>query len=90
MKKPRPTGMAQNPIVNAPRGTNSAQSDQEAASQKISGCQYCHKRLAAATPKQKFCSNRCRLLSWAARELVKDLMSGKAKGLNEFFEKLGT
>jgi hypothetical protein len=34
-----------------------------------------------ARPKQKFCSNRCRLLYWAACEIAKQFQAGRANGL---------
>jgi hypothetical protein len=36
----------------------------------------------------RFCSPRCRLLHWAAREMVKEYLAGRADGLRAIIEKL--
>jgi len=39
--------------------------------------------------RKRFCSDRCRLLSWAARELLKAYQEGRADGLNDIIGELG-
>jgi endogenous inhibitor of DNA gyrase (YacG/DUF329 family) len=88
MNKPWVPGMAQNPFVNARRGEISAGSNPMAASRIKKACLYCCKDFTVVMPRQRFCSNRCRLLYWAAGEIMNDYRSGRAKGLREVVKRL--
>jgi endogenous inhibitor of DNA gyrase (YacG/DUF329 family) len=53
-------------------------------------CEACLKPLKAGKREAKrFCSPRCRLLSWAVGALAKALKEGKADGLRERIRTLG-
>jgi len=39
--------------------------------------------------RKRFCSDRCRLLSWTARELLKAYQEGRADGLSDIISELG-
>jgi hypothetical protein len=43
---------------------------------------------ALRSSRQKFCSSRCRLLSWAIKEIVKDYHAGKLAGVRRLFNGL--
>ena len=88
MKKPRRTGMAQNPIVNARGRTIPRESESKTALLNRRPCLSCQKNFSQIRPKQKFCSNRCRLLYWAAREIIREYSAGNAAGLREMIEKI--
>jgi hypothetical protein len=88
MKKLRRPGMAQNPCVNARRGAIIAGSGSRVALPGKGSCLCCYKNFAIIRPRQKFCSNRCRLLYWAAREIQREYSVGNASGLRDVFEKL--
>jgi len=88
MKKPLPTGVAQNPFVNARRRTILRESESKAALPNQRLCLSCQKKFDQIRPKQKFCSNRCRLLYWAAREIIREYSAGNAAGLREMIEKI--
>jgi hypothetical protein len=47
----------------------------------IGSCQLCLRKLKRQRSSQRFCSKRCRLLFWAARQLVKERASGNAGGI---------
>jgi len=88
MKKPPPTGMAQNPVVNARRGAILAVSESKAALPGKRSCLCCRKSFAIIRPRKKFCSNRCRLLYWAAKEIQKEYSAGNASGLRDVLERM--
>ena len=88
MKKSPDPGIAQNPIVNACRGTISGGSKERAAPINRRVCECCSKLFCIRRSKQRFCSSRCRLLYWAAGEIAREYSAGNACGLREFFEKL--
>jgi len=88
MKNLRDPEMLQNPIVNARSGTISGKSESKAAFSRRKPCQCCGKSYTAIRPKQRFCSNRCRLLYWAANEVVQEYLAGNADGLGELLRKL--
>ena len=39
--------------------------------------------------RRQYCSDRCRLLSWAARELLEAYREGRASGLGDIISELG-
>jgi hypothetical protein len=52
--------------------------------QRAEGCEVCLLPTQAKRgAKKRFCSDRCRLLSWAVDTLAKALKEGKAEGLTE-------
>jgi endogenous inhibitor of DNA gyrase (YacG/DUF329 family) len=80
--------VAQNPIVNARRGTISARSEAKAAPISKKPCLSCGQNIRLIRPKQRFCSSRCRLLYWAAGEIVKEYVAGNASGLQDIIDRL--
>ena len=78
-------GIAQDPIVNARRGTISGGSEENPIR---SACLCCSKKFRVTRPTQRFCSSRCRLLFWAAGEIVREYEAGNAAGLREMLERL--
>jgi hypothetical protein len=81
-------GMVQNPIVNASRATISGRSEDKAGSTSRRLCLCCTKGFRLIRPKQRFCSSRCRLLYWAAGQIVREYSAGKASGLRDILERL--
>jgi hypothetical protein len=88
MKKPPNQGMAQNPFVNAPRGTISDGSDSLPGRTSSGSCLCCLKSFSPIRIKQKFCSSRCRLLYWAAGEIIKEWRAGSASGLTDLMQEM--
>jgi hypothetical protein len=76
--------MGQDPDVNAPGSTNGASPRDIPVP-----CGFCLKRFRPKQASQRFCGARCRLLFWAAGEIVKDLEAGKADGIREAIRDLG-
>lgn len=72
--------LGQNPIVNAPRAKISGKSEAKDG-HSTNPCLCCQRKYRTSRLKQKFCSNRCRLLYWAAGEIAKQFQAGKANGL---------
>jgi len=89
MKKLLSPEVAQDPIVNAHRGTISNGSESSARIAGSSSCLCCYKSFSLFRTKQKFCSSRCRLLYWAAGEIVKEYKAGSASGLVNLLRGLG-
>lgn len=83
MMRQRDPRMGQNPRVNASRAANG-----DSAMDSYGSCLFCLKRFKRRSPAQRFCGDRCRLLHWAARELVKERSSGNADGVTDLIEKL--
>jgi hypothetical protein len=81
-------GTAQNRIVNARRHTIEAAPRAEAPHLGTKACTCCAKDFQALHSRQKFCSNRCRFLYWAAGEAVREYLAGHAPGLGGMLEKL--
>lgn len=88
MKKPLSPGLAQNPFVNARRRTIPRESESRAVRSSQRACLSCQRNFDQTRPKQKFCSNRCRLLYWAAREIMREYSAGNAAGLRELIDKI--
>ena len=88
MKTVSRPGMVQNPIVNASRATISGGSEDKAVPTSKRLCLCCAKGYRVIRPKQRFCSSRCRLLFWAAREIVREYEAGNVAGLREMLERL--
>jgi len=51
-------------------------------------CLFCEKRLPPGNHRRKFCSEKCRLLYWAAGEILKAYRAGKADGLRGIIKEL--
>jgi len=51
-------------------------------------CKLCEREFRALTQKGEFCSSRCRLLFWAAGEIVKEFRTGRANGLKNLIQEL--
>jgi len=51
-------------------------------------CKFCEREFRALTQKREFCSSRCRLLFWAAGEIVKEFRAGRANGLKNLIQEL--
>jgi hypothetical protein len=51
-------------------------------------CRVCLKNLDDRRPGTSFCTSRCRLLHWGAKELAKALRDGMAEGLRSELEAL--
>jgi protein-arginine kinase activator protein McsA len=51
-------------------------------------CALCETTFRPRNGKQRFCSSRCRLLSWAVKEIVKDYHAGKPAGARRLFDGL--
>ena len=75
--------MGLNPLVNASSGANGASSKDILVS-----CEFCLKSFQPYRSSQRFCGARCRLLFWAAGELVSEREAGNAAGIQHFIEKL--
>ena len=88
MKTVSRPGMVQNPIVNASRATISGGSEDKAAPTSSRLCLCCAKGFRVIRPKQRFCSSRCRLLYWAAGQILREYSAGKASGLRVILERL--
>ena len=71
------------PFVNASSGANGASRKEILAS-----CGFCLKRFRLYRRSQRFCGARCRLLFWAAGELVREQEAGNAKGIRGIIERL--
>jgi len=82
------TGTAQNRIVNARRDTTEGVPRSEAARLGKKACPCCAKEFQALHPRQTFCSNRCRLLHWAASKIVAEYLAGNVPGLEGILKKL--
>jgi protein-arginine kinase activator protein McsA len=51
-------------------------------------CAWCETAFQSKSSKQRFCSSRCRLLSWAVAEIVKDYHAGRGAGAGRLFDGL--
>lgn len=79
---------AQNPRVNARRATFTDSAIPRPGSKRAKpACAFCKSKFPITRIKQKFCSNRCRLLFWAAGEIIKEFQVGKAEGMREAVKK---
>jgi hypothetical protein len=76
-----------NRLVNASGRANGPRNE-ELGGRSLPVCQTCARRLYPSAPWQIYCSNKCRLLAWAARELVKASRSGKVPGLGDIIDEL--
>ena len=74
---------AQDPVVNELRATISGKSDVGAVHKQKKACLSCSRRFVPVVAKQEFCSGRCRLLYWAAKEIIKELGRNRAAGLQK-------
>lgn len=54
----------------------------------LKSCLCCEAEFKPKTSKRAFCKDRCRLLYWAAGEIVKEYQAGRASGLEAFIEQL--
>src|SRR4030042_573433 len=88
MKKLPSPEVAQDPIVNARRGTISGGPESLAGIRSSAYCLCCQKGFSLMRIKQKFCSSRCRLLYWAAGEIIKEWRAGSASGLVKLLREL--
>lgn len=80
--KPNPE-KGQNLVVNEPRATISDNSDGRSGPGKKKRCLGCSKGFKPVVAKQEFCSGRCRLLYWAAKEIVKELNNNENTGIRK-------
>ncbi len=76
--------IGRNPFVNAPGTTNGALSKDI-----LVPCACCLKPFRPKRPPNRFCSSRCRLLFWAAGELVEVVYAGRAEGLRPMLKGFG-
>lgn len=83
MRMQRNPRMGQNPLVNASRGTNGAP-----PKDNLMPCGFCLKKFRSYRPSQRFCRARCRLLFWAAGELLRERSEGNAEGIRSIIERL--
>lgn len=89
MRLQSPLRMGQNPTVNALRDTNSGESrERPVVIERERACLCCSATFQAKAKGQRFCSSRCRLLYWAASEIVKEYQAGNANGLRSILEDL--
>ena len=51
-------------------------------------CQVCRQNVKGKRKGKKFCSDRCRLLFWAASTLVKEYKAGNVNGLRDLIKEL--
>jgi hypothetical protein len=51
-------------------------------------CSCCRAELTASKQAKRFCSERCRLLSWAAGELLKAIREGRAEGMIDLIREM--
>ena len=51
-------------------------------------CAWCETTFWPKSSRQRFCSSRCRLLSWAVAEIVKDYAAGRGAGAGRLFDGL--
>jgi len=72
-----------NPLVNASSEANGASRKDIFVS-----CGFCLKRFRPYRRSQRFCGARCRLLFWAAGQLVRERAAGKAEGIRGLIERL--
>lgn len=77
------TEMGKNPVVNEPRATILDKSDGGSCPGQKKRCLGCSKGFKPVVAKQEFCSGRCRLLYWAAKEIAKELNKNPAAGLRK-------
>ena len=82
MKMQRVSGIGLNPLVNASSGANGASHKDILVS-----CGFCLKIFRPYRPSQRFCGARCRLLFWAAREIVRERETGNAGGIKGIIER---
>jgi len=83
MKIQRDPRLGLNPLVNASSGANGASNKDILIS-----CEFCLKSFQPYRRSQRFCGVRCRLLFWAAGELVSEREKGNAGGISSFVERL--
>ena len=51
-------------------------------------CKTCESEIKSRNSKREFCCDRCRLLHWAIKILVKEYKAGRASGLRGFIKEL--
>jgi endogenous inhibitor of DNA gyrase (YacG/DUF329 family) len=88
-KKLRDLEIGQKHIVNARRAAISSMFKKRSMDRIRRACSCCGKEFCVIRPKQRFCSSRCRLLYWAAGEIVKEYRAGNAQGLRKIIGNLG-
>jgi len=72
-----------NPFVNASSGANGTP-----RKDILVCCGFCLKRFKPKSRLNRFCGARCRLLFWAAGELVREWAAGNAEGIRGIIERL--
>jgi hypothetical protein len=70
-------------LVNASSGAKGAKSKDI-----LVRCACCLKRFRPYRSSQRFCGPHCRLLFWAAGELVREREAGNAEGVRDIIERL--
>ena len=73
--------MGLDPLVNARSGANVAR-------RREISCRLCLKTFKPKSRLNRFCSTRCRLLFWAAGEIVREYLAGEAPGIRDVIERL--
>ena len=51
-------------------------------------CLTCGARFIVRGPGQRFCSSKCRMLFWAAGEIVKMICTGRGEGLKRILDRI--
>jgi hypothetical protein len=64
----------------------SNRANHEGQGKRPTSCALCETALRSS--RQKFCTSRCRLLSWAIKEIAKDYHAGKSAAVRRLFEGL--
>ena len=55
---------------------------------RVGYCLACESKLRSKNSRKEFCSDRCRLLHWAVRVLVKEYKNGKLNGLRALIQEM--
>ena len=63
-------------------------SREEILASALPACKTCRRRYSPHQDSQVYCSPRCRLLAWAARQLVRLHAEGRVPGLEETIAEL--
>ena len=95
-RAPAGPGMGLDPTVNAfsraisdkPGGFPGSAGDRPAESVNAKSCPCCEREFKPRRRNQHFCGDRCRFLSWAAGELVREHLAGNADGLRDMIGRL--
>jgi hypothetical protein len=65
-----------------------ARGDTISSGSRVRHCTTCEREIKSKNSRKEFCSDRCRLLHWAVKVLIKEYTDGKLNGLRDLIQEL--